>query len=108
MGALHYLEKHGLTAVPLDKERLEVRPAEALDDELRAWIREHKTELLAELTEPRRRWWRIILDGKPVGKIIGPGPMTEQEALGSLRKTWPCEQIAVTAPAPLTHWRPKT
>lgn len=94
MGALQYLRQHGLTANPVEGNRLEVSPACALDDELRAWVREHKSELMEELMEPRRHWWWVRLDGVRVGKICAQ-PMTQTEALTSCKAIWPTQAVEI-------------
>jgi hypothetical protein len=55
------LRRHGLV-VAADGDVLTVRPRELLTDDLRAAIRAHKRDLLAEL--PRFRWMLIWPDGK--------------------------------------------
>lgn len=47
--------------VAADGDALTVRPRELLTDELRAAVRAHKRDLLAEL--PRYRWLIVELDG---------------------------------------------
>jgi hypothetical protein len=49
MGALATLRASGLHVEILPEGRLRVTPAERLTDELRALIREHKTNIMAEL-----------------------------------------------------------
>lgn len=92
--AIQFLEKHGLVATELHGDRIEVCPAAALDDALRTWIRDHKLELLAELREPRRYWWAVMVDGARAGKIVGQ-PMTQTEALAACQKTWPGREVHV-------------
>jgi hypothetical protein len=55
------LRNRGLT-IAADGDALNVRPRELLTDELRAAIRTHKRELLAEL--PRYRWLILEADGR--------------------------------------------
>ncbi len=55
------LRSRGLT-VAADGDALTVRPRELLTDELRAAIRAHKRDLLAEL--PRYRWQIVEPDGR--------------------------------------------
>lgn len=52
MAALSHLVSNGLE-VQVQGNRLIVSPSERLNDELRAWIRDHKPELLREL---QGRW----------------------------------------------------
>lgn len=92
--AIQFLEHHGLTATALQDDRIEVRPVAALNDELRSWIRTHKPEILAELREPRRYWWGVLVDGNRAGKVCGQ-PMTRAEALDACQKTWPGRVVSV-------------
>jgi hypothetical protein len=55
------LRNRGLT-VSADGDALVVQPRELLTDELRAAIRAHKRDLLAEL--PRYRWLILEADGR--------------------------------------------
>ena len=48
MGALNVLAEHGLTATA-EGDELVITPADCLDDELRGFIRQHKSEILESL-----------------------------------------------------------
>ena len=52
MGALATLRASGLDVVALPDGRLRVTPAARLTDELRATVRKHRAEILAELAVP--------------------------------------------------------
>lgn len=52
MAALQKLRDHGLTAEARD-DKLIVTPSECLTDELRAYIRQHKPEIMAALATPQ-------------------------------------------------------
>lgn len=93
MGALQYLAECGLDAKALPLDKLDVFPAERLNDQLREWIREHKPEILAELSEHKRRWYRVTIEGKVICKMIGSQPMTYQEAVRAVKWRWPEAEI---------------
>lgn len=121
MAAMDYLRRAGL-ALELEGERMRVTPADRLTDAHRQYLRDHKAELLAELTtandprqvtpepqqdtataltpapaserpaEVRRNAWTITLGGKPICTICG-APMTLDEALAEARWRWPDADI---------------
>lgn len=62
--------------VAADGDALNVGPRELLTDELRAAIRAHKRDLLAEL--PRYRWWIVAPDGNG-HEIFGVEPYSARE-----------------------------
>ncbi|MCQ4278341.1 hypothetical protein NA643_04525 [Pseudomonas stutzeri] len=98
MAALGHLRRAGLT-VECVADRLRVSPVERITDPMRQFIREHLTELLAELSaandsthtstiEPKRAAWRITRAGQPIGYMVGQ-PMTYSAALAAVRWRWP-------------------
>ena len=98
MTALEHLRQTGLV-VELEGERLRVTPAKRITDNQRQFLRDHRAELVAELsaetdhpapttTEPRRNVWRVTLRGKFLCMQIGE-PMTYIEALETARWHWP-------------------
>ncbi len=106
MAALDYLRRAGL-AVEANGDRLRLRPADRITDAVRQFVRDHRAELLAELSaandaqtapeplqapeatsEPKRAAWRITRAGQPIGYIVGQ-PMTYSEALAEARWRWP-------------------
>lgn len=73
MTAIDYLKRHGLAARAEPPDRLLVSPADRITDPIRAWIREHKRELLTELgaSQPAAmpatpHVWSATVDGKRV------------------------------------------
>lgn len=62
MAALDYLKQHGLHVEPFSGDKIVVRPSERLNDELRAWIKAHKAELLAEVRAESTDWLTWIAD----------------------------------------------
>jgi hypothetical protein len=50
MGAIDYLKKHNLQAEALPGGRLSVQPKQNITPEVRAWIKQHKEQLLLELS----------------------------------------------------------
>ncbi len=78
---LEEIQRRGATVQPLEGGRLGVSPRSALDDGLRAAIREHKLELLAALREPvedegldgalleARTDWGAVRLGTPYGEV---------------------------------------
>lgn len=96
MAALAYLLNLGFAA-KLSGKRVRVSPASKLDDHLRAYIKNHRLELLVELASndgiERRCHWRVISDGKPLCTMIGE-PMTRAEALDAVRWRWPYAELA--------------
>lgn len=101
MAALDYLRRAGL-AVELEGNRLRVTPADLITADLRQFVRDHRAELLAELSaandaqpasEPRRNAWTVTRKGRPVGYIVGQ-PMTRSEALADVSaRGWPDADI---------------
>lgn len=116
MAALDYLRRAGLVA-EINGDGLRLRPVERITDAVRQFVRDHRAELLAELTaandprqpapeppqattaapaastpasaaEARRNAWTITRGGKPVCTICG-APMTYSEALAEARWRWP-------------------
>ena len=106
MAALDYLRRAGLV-VEANGDRLRLRPADRITDAVRQFVRDHRAELLAELSsandaqaapeplqapeatsEPKRAAWRITRAGQPIGYIVGQ-PMTYSEALAAARWRWP-------------------
>jgi hypothetical protein len=101
MAALDYLRRAGLTVESV-ADRLRVSPAERITDAVRQFVRDHRAELLAELSaandpthppapqptsEPKRTAWRINRAGQPIGYMVGQ-PMTYSEALAVARWRW--------------------
>lgn len=101
MAALDYLRRAGLTVESV-ADRLRVSPAERITDAVRQFVRDHRAELLAELSaandsthppapqpasEPKRTAWRITRAGQPIGYMVGQ-PMTYSEALAAARWRW--------------------
>lgn len=95
MAALAYLLNLGFAA-KLSGKRVRVSPASKLNDQVRAYIKNHRLELIAELASndgiERRCHWQVILDGKPLCTMIGE-PMTQAEALEAVRWRWPNAEI---------------
>lgn len=96
MAALAYLLNLGFVA-KLSGKRVRVSPASKLDDRVRAYIKNHRLELLAELASndgiERRCHWRVMRDGKPLCTMIGE-PMTQTEALNAVQGRWPDADLA--------------
>ncbi|MNB74602.1 hypothetical protein D3C75_212390 [compost metagenome] len=103
MTALEYLRRTGLV-VELEGERLRVKPAKRITDNHRQYLRDHRAELVAELsagndppapttTEPRRNAWRVTLRGKFLCVVIGES-MTYIEALEVARWHWPDADVS--------------
>jgi hypothetical protein len=65
--------------VAVDGDALTVRPRELLTDELRAAIRAHKRDLLAEL--PRYRWLILEADGSARDVFCSPERTAAELAL---------------------------
>lgn len=82
MGALKFLQSRGLNAVSLPSGKVRVRPAGLLNDYLRQWIRDHKSELLDELKqqESMHRAWRLRIDDFSL-TMISLEPCTQEDAL---------------------------
>ncbi|WP_280569762.1 hypothetical protein [Chromohalobacter sp. 296-RDG] len=90
MAALDYLKAHDLQAEPMPGGRIYVWPAENITDETRVWIRQHKAELLQELSpanSDKRLSWRVIRGGKPIATMVGR-LMSPDEALAAARARW--------------------
>ncbi|MNF99780.1 hypothetical protein D3C76_783740 [compost metagenome] len=102
MSAREYLRRAGLV-VELEGEPLCVTPAKRITDYHRQYLRDHRAELLIELsggngppaptvTEPRRSAWQVIRGDKPLCTIVGE-PMTYTEALETARWRWPDAEV---------------
>jgi hypothetical protein len=91
MAALAHLTSLGFAA-KLSGKRVRVSPASKLNDQVRAYIKKHRLELLAELASndgiERRCHWQVLRDQKPLCTMIGE-PMTRSEALEIVRWRWP-------------------
>jgi len=91
MAALAYLLNLGFAA-KLSGKRVRVSPASKLNDQVRAYIKNHRLELLAELASndgvERRCHWQVTRDGKRLCTMIGE-PMTRAEALEIVHWRWP-------------------
>lgn len=101
MAALDYLRRAGL-AVDLDGDRLRVAPADRITADLRQFVRNHRTELLAELSsandeqaasEPKRNAWQVTLNGNQICNMVMGAPATRAEALAEARWRWPAAEI---------------
>lgn len=96
MAALAYLLDLGFVA-KLSGKRVRVSPASKLNDRVRAYIKNHRLELLAELASndgiERRCHWRVVREGKPLCTMIGE-PITRTEALNTVRWRWPGADLA--------------
>lgn len=96
MAALAYLLNLGFVA-KLSGKRVRVSPASKLNDQVRAYIKNHRLELLAELASndgiERRCHWQVMLKSKPLCTMIGE-PMTRAEALEVVRCRWPMADLS--------------
>ncbi|WP_371233620.1 hypothetical protein ACAW63_10940 [Pseudomonas sp. QE6] len=96
MAAIDYLVQKGFAA-KIQGKRIVVSPASRLTDDVRAYIKAHRLELIAELAAndgiERRCHWQIIRAGKPLCVMIGE-PMTREEALSAARYRWPDVDLA--------------
>lgn len=96
MAAIDYLIQKGFAA-KIQGKRIVVSPASRLTEDVRAYIKAHRLELIAELAAndgiERRCHWQIVRDGKPLCVMIGE-PITRQEALVAARWRWPDADIA--------------
>jgi hypothetical protein len=104
--AIQFLESHGLVAVELQDDRIEVGPVAVLNDELRAWIRAHKLELLKELREHQKvpkehvietvssHVWSAQIDGHRV-RVIDKERQTKPEFVDSMRKQFGSARVGV-------------
>lgn len=88
--AIDYLKRYGLTVEVAAPGRLRVRPADRITDPVRAWIREHKLELMAELAanQPEAmpslpNVWLALIGGKLV-TVIDPDRTDHAEQLRRL------------------------
>jgi tRNA A37 methylthiotransferase MiaB len=120
MAVLSSLSQAGL-AVAIKSNRLRVTPADRITADLRQFVRDHESELLAELiaaddpqaaaeplqatsaptpaplaseaaSEPRRNIWTITRGGRSTCTICS-SPMTRGEALAEARWRWPDANI---------------
>lgn len=87
MAAIDYLKQHGLAVEAAAPDRLRVSPPDRITDPIRAWIKAHKRELLAELaanqpeaTPAAPHIWLATIRGKPV-RIIDPDHTDHAEQL---------------------------
>lgn len=91
MAALAYLLNLGFAA-KLSGKRVRVSPASKLTDPIRAYIKNHRLELIAELASndgvARRCHWQVTRGGNPLCTMIGE-PMTRDEALAIVHWRWP-------------------
>lgn len=98
MTALAYLTARGFSA-RVSGKRLVVSPASRLTQDVRNYIKNHRLELLAELSandgQERRSNWRVNRGGKVICMMIGD-PMTRTEALDAARWHWPDANILET------------
>ena len=96
MAALAYLLDLGFAA-KLSGKRVLISPASKLNDQVRAYIKNHRLELIAELASndgiERRCHWQVMRNGSQLCTMIGE-PMTRPEALEVVRGRWPEADIA--------------
>lgn len=96
MAALAYLTGLGFSA-RLSGKRVRVSPASQLTDPIRAYIKNHRLELIAELASndgvERRCHWQVMRNGAPLCTMVGE-PMTRAEALDIARWRWPDVEIS--------------
>lgn len=104
MGAIDYLNQRGLQA-DVAGQRLRVWPASQLTDELRAWIKSHRHQLIEEAanatSERKATVWMVSARGNTF-PMIRPGGMTKEEALDATRSRW--DDATVT---PITNYPSK-
>lgn len=97
MAALDYLLGVGLS-VEIIGDKLRVTPANLITDAIGQFVRDHKAEILIELTvandpEQRRNAWQVTRNGKPVCNMVMGAPATSAEALAEARWRWPDADI---------------
>lgn len=90
MAAIDYLKQHGLAVEAAAPDRLRVSPPDRITDPIRAWIKAHKQELLAELAanQPAAmpsapHIWLATIDGRPA-RIIDPDRTDHAEQMRRL------------------------
>lgn len=94
MAALAYLKENNLYAEALRDKRLRVWPRRNITPEVRAWIRQHKAQLIKELTPAGElRPWRVTIDGKEFS-MLSPCK-TLAEARASAKARWPGAEVEV-------------
>ncbi|WP_048306465.1 hypothetical protein [Halomonas sp. PR-M31] len=94
MTAIDYLRERELYAGARRDGRITVWPKHNITPQIRAWIQQHKNQLLLEL-KPRGdlNVWRIKIDGKPITMLSLCS--TQDEALQSARGRWPVAYIEI-------------
>jgi hypothetical protein len=85
MDAQTVLTAHGLTT-ERRQDKLFVRPADRITDDLRQFIRAHRDELLA--AAPSTRWVVVLPDGRRIA-MLNPAGLTCAEALRQSVWRWP-------------------
>jgi hypothetical protein len=95
MAAIDYLKERGLTA-RVDGKRIRVSPAGQITDDVRAHIKAHRLEIIAELAandgETRRAAWDVLIPGYGKRRMIGE-PCTHSEATAHARGIWPEAEV---------------
>ena len=89
MAAVDYLADQGF-AVQIEGDRLMVAPSSNLTDELRDWIRAHRSELMNDAA--RYQCWAASLNGESRGRI-NTKPCSYAEALAAARFHWPGSDV---------------
>nr|WP_299245360.1 hypothetical protein [uncultured Halomonas sp.] len=94
MAAIDYLKAHELYVEARRDGRITVWPKHNITPQIRAWIKQHKNQLLLEL-KPKGSLnvWRIRIDGKPATMLSLCS--TQDEALQSVRGRWPAAYIEI-------------
>ena len=95
MAAIDYLKERGLTA-RVDGKRIRVSPAGRISDDVRAYIKAHRLEIIAELAandgESRRAAWDVLIPGYGKRRMVGE-PCTHAEATAYARGIWPEAEV---------------
>lgn len=94
MAVLTYLKDNDLYAEAIRGERLRVWPQRNITPEVRDWIKQHKAQLIKELTpKGELRAWHLRINGKAV-TMLSPCK-TRSEAAASASARWPDYQVEV-------------
>ncbi|MDR5899978.1 hypothetical protein QC823_13380 [Halomonas vilamensis] len=97
MAAIDYLKQHELEAELREENRLRVWPKENITPAVRDWIKQHKAELLTELSaanhhhftfDERRRAWTVRIGDKRM-TVVSPMARTKAETAASVSARWP-------------------
>jgi len=94
MSGLAYLKDNGLYAELVHDKQVRVKPTRNITTEIRVWIKEHKAQLLRELTPVGGfNSWHIRVNGKAM-TMLSPC-RTCDEVAASVRDRWPNAQVEV-------------